>query len=89
MSFQHFPYPPPSASGGPPSALTGSHWCRQQQEAEEPPQLYEPFVANYTTPIGNEGSSAVFKEVRRYLRIRELDLKGLHISGGPHPAHGD
>jgi len=87
MSLQRSPYPTLSASGMP-GVLTRSQ-RRRQQEAERPPQSSEPLVANPIASVGNEGSSAVFEEVRRYLRIRELDLKGLHISGEPHPAHGD
>ena len=55
MSFQYFPYPTPSASGGP-SALTRSQH-RQQQEAEGPPHPQEPFVVNPITPVGNEAPS--------------------------------
>ena len=61
MLHQHTPYPTPSASGGP-SVLTRSQ-RRQPQEAEGLPQSYEPFVANTTASVGNEGSSAVFEEV--------------------------
>ena len=84
MSFQHSPYPTPSASGGP-SVLTRSQRRRRQQEAEGPPQSYEPLVANPTPSVGSEGSSAVFEEVRRDLCIRELDLKGLHAANNSQP----
>jgi len=61
MLFQQFPYPTPSAFGGP-SVLTRPH-RRQQQEAEGPPQSCEPFVANPTASVGKEGSLVVFEEV--------------------------
>jgi len=61
MSFQHSPYPTPSASGGS-SVLTGAQ-RRRQQETEGPPRPSEPFVANSAASVGQEGSSAVFEEV--------------------------
>ena len=83
MSFQHPPYPTSSASGRT-GVLTRSQ-RRRQREAEGQPQLCEPFVANPTASVGNEGLSAVFEEVRRYLRIHELDLKGVHRANHTQP----
>ena len=60
-SFQHFPYPTPSASGDP-SVFTRSQ-RRRQQGAEGPPHPQEPLVAIPTAPVENEGPSVVREEV--------------------------
>ncbi|KIM53042.1 hypothetical protein SCLCIDRAFT_1223218 [Scleroderma citrinum Foug A] len=57
---RHPPYPTSSASGRT-GVLTRSQ-RRRQQETEGQPQLCEPFVANTTASVGNEGLSAVFEE---------------------------
>ena len=41
-------------------------------------------MANPTASVGNE-ESAVFEEVRRYLRIRQLDLKGIYAANDTQP----
>ena len=83
MPFQHSPYPTSSAHGVP-GVLTRSQ-RRRQQEVEGLPRPHQPFVANPTTSAENEGSSAVFEEVRCYLCIRELALNGLHLANHIQP----
>jgi len=54
MSFQHSPSPTSSASGESSALARPQH----QQGAEGPPPSYDPFVANPTASVGNEGSSS-------------------------------
>lgn len=61
MLLQKFPYPTPSTSGV--SSVLTRFQRRLQQETEGSPFPHEPFVANPTTSVGNNGSFAVFEEV--------------------------
>lgn len=82
MSFQHYPASSTSRS---PSVLTGSQRSRQQ-EAERQPHPQELFVASNPSnaSVGDKGTSVVCRKVCRYLRIRELVLKGLHVTKHNH-----